>query len=301
MPIPAQKDSFRITLGLMLDGEQRTNKQIKEKALEVLQLTQEEMQETTSTGIPLWESRIDWSTQYLQRAFLLTRIRRGLYVISDEGREVYATGIDGTEFSRWLDARIKEKNPWNTGAWAKKKGESEQGPEATDEDMSPEERIDRLHKELNESLSNELLDLIMEHEPVFFEKLVVDLLVKMGYGSGAPTQYAGDAGIDGIITTDALGFDPIHIQAKRYAADHKVGRPEVQAFAGALNTVTRGVFITTSSFSSEAIEYAKSFSHATIILIDGAKLAELMIKYNLGVTTQRSYEVKRVDGDYFEG
>lgn len=298
MPIPTIGEAYRITLGLMTDGEQRTNKEIKQKALKVLKLTPEEMAEKTSTGIPLWESRIDWSIQYLHRAFLFTRVKRGLYVISDEGRKVYDSGIDGVEFSRQLDAWIREKNPWNTGAWAKK-NEDVENP-STAEDMSPEEQIDKLHSKLNESLSDELLDLIMDHEPKFFEQLVVDLLEKMGYGDGVTTQYVGDGGIDGIITTDALGFDPIHIQAKRYRVNTKVGRPEIQTFAGALNAVSRGVFITTSSFTDNAKEYAKNFTHATIILIDGARLAQLMIKYNLGVTTQRTYEIKRVDSDYFE-
>lgn len=301
MAIPTQAEAYRITLGLMLDGEQRTPKQIKEKALDVLHLTSEELQESTSSGVPLWDSRIGWAIQFLQRAFLLTRVSRGLYVIADEGKRVYESGIDGLDFSRALDTWIRERNPWNTGADSKKQGD--EGSLSNNEDLSPEERIDKLYDELKRSLSNELLDLIMDRDPVFFEQLVVDLLEKMGYGKGEATPYVGDSGIDGIITTDSLGFDPIFIQAKRYASDHKVGRPEIQAFAGALNSVTRGAFITTSSFSNDAKDYAKSFSHATIILIDGARLTELMIKYDLGVTSttpRRSYEIKRVDVDYFE-
>lgn len=300
MPIPTQSEAYRITLGIMTDGKQRTNKQIKDDAKIVLALSEDKLKETTSTGIPLWESRIDWSTQYLQRAFLLTRIRRGLYEVSDEGRKVYESGLDGIELGRQLDAWIKERNPWNLGSESEKKKKKDEKAQVTS-DMSPEEQIDLLHKELNDSLSNELLDLILERDPAFFERLVVNLLERMGYGNGETTQYVGDGGIDGIITTDALGFDPIHVQAKRYAIESKVSRPEVQAFAGALKSVTRGAFITTSTFTNEAREYADTFPHATIILIDGKELTKLMIKHNLGVTTERSYEIKRIDGDYFEG
>ena len=114
------------------------------------------------------------------------------------------------------------------------------------------------------------------------------------------TQYKGDGGIDGIITTDALGFDPIYTQAKRYAVNSRVGRPEIQGFAGALGSVTRGVFITTASFTAEAMEWVKGYPHATIILIDGRKLTQLMIKYNMGVATESTIDIKRVDIDYFE-
>lgn len=155
-------------------------------------------------------------------------------------------------------------------------------------------------EEINSSLADELLDTILDKDPRFFEDLIVDLLVKMGYGQGRATQYVSDSGIDGIITTDALGFDPIYTQAKRYAKDHRVGRPELQAFAGALGNVARGVFITTSSFNSSAVDFASRYPHATIVLIDGQKLSELMIKYDLGVTIERSFQVKRLDIDYFE-
>ena len=155
-------------------------------------------------------------------------------------------------------------------------------------------------EDLNDVLASELVQLILDREPSFLEKLVVDLLEKMGYGNGRITQYSGDGGVDGIIATDALGFDPIYTQAKRYAPSSKVGCPEVQAFAGALGSVTRGAFITTSSFTANAIEWARSYPHATIALIDGEKLARLMIKYDLGVAVERALQIKRVDSDYFD-
>ena len=122
----------------------------------------------------------------------------------------------------------------------------------------------------------------------------------MGYGKGNVTSASNDRGIDGIIKTDPLGFNPILIQAKRYAKEHSVGRPEIQSFAGALGAVTRGAFITTSYFTQGAIEFAKSYPHADIVLIDGKKLTELMIQYNLGVSVERDIYIKRIDNDYFE-
>lgn len=129
---------------------------------------------------------------------------------------------------------------------------------------------------------------------------MTDLLEKMGYGTGSVTAASHDRGIDGIIKTDPLGFNPILIQAKRYALDHPVGRPEIQGFAGALGAVTRGAFITTSYFSSGAIDFAKSYPHSDIVLIDGKKLTELMIQYDLGVSVERDIYIKHIDSDYFE-
>ena len=152
---------------------------------------------------------------------------------------------------------------------------------------------------MNNSLSDELLALIMDRPPAFFEKVVVDLLVKMGYGEGVITSYSSVGGIDGLVSTDELGFRPIYTQAKRYAVDHKIGRPTLQSFVGALNGAQDGVFITTSSFTADAIDYANSYPGATIALIDGRRLVSLMIKYGLGVSTESVVEIKRVDSDYF--
>lgn len=171
-------------------------------------------------------------------------------------------------------------------------------------DTSPMERLDVIVKEMHSQLSHEIMNAIMSVEgragDSFFERIVTDLLEKMGYGKGTVTSASNDRGIDGIIKTDPLGFNPILIQAKRYAKEHSVGRPEIQSFAGALGAVTRGAFITTSYFTQGAIEFAKSYPHADIVLIDGKKLTELMIQYNLGVSVERDIYIKRIDNDYFE-
>ncbi len=164
--------------------------------------------------------------------------------------------------------------------------------------------MDRVYKELNQSLANDLLTEISEMNPYRFEVLVVELLVKMGYGrlqyENRVTRKSGDEGIDGIVTADKLGFDSIYIQAKRFK-DNSVGRPDIQKFVGALagQGAQKGIFITSSTFMKEAVAFVGRNLNYKIVLIDGMKLAELMIEYELGVSRQYTYEVKRLDSDYF--
>ena len=306
MSTPTQSEAFRIALGAMTDGAQRSPKEIKAAVRPTLQMTPDEEAEVTSSGVRVWDSRISWAVQYLQRAGLLDRVSRGTYRITEHGRKVYSDGTDGAEMQKLLNSLIAENNPWNIS----NKQKSESAPAVADADdgsssqtsaKSPDERIDEAAAELDESLSDELLQMVMDKDPAFFERLVVDLIERMGYGRGRVTRYSNDGGIDGMVSTDELGFRPIYTQAKRYKADNKVGRQTVQAFFGALGSVHDGVFITTSSFTKEAIDAARQYPHATVVLIDGKRLAQLMIKYELGVTVERIVKVKRVDLDYFEG
>ena len=301
MPIPSQTDMFPFVLQVMTDGKTRSNKEITEAVARYLKLTEDELDAKTSSGQAIHASRSAWGVQYLQRAQLLDRVSRGVYKINQEGMDVAAKNLNGSDFSKLLNHLIAERNPWNASAENVSGGEQHTAKEieATG-GLSPQESIEQAIFELRSTLADELLDQIMSKSPQFFEKIVVDLLVKMGYGSGTVTQYSNDGGIDGMISTDALGFDPIYTQAKRYSFDHTVGRPEVQAFAGALGRYTRGVFITTSNFAQSAIEYAKNYPHSTIVLIDGRRLADLMIQYDLGVSTEKSYSIKRIDIDYFD-
>ena len=177
-------------------------------------------------------------------------------------------------------------------------------PAPVQEDRTPEEIFEDAYQEIRESLTNELLEIVKSCPLADFEQLVVDLLVKMGYGgswrdAARAVGKSGDEGIDGIIDEDRLGLDAIYIQAKRWSSG-VVGRPEIQKFAGALigKRASKGIFITTSSFSNDAISYATNIE-THIVLIDGVRLAELMVDYNVGVTIVNSYEIKRVDSDYF--
>lgn len=302
MTIPSQTDMFGIVLGVMQDGKARSRKEIKSAVRETLGLSKEECAYKTDSGKPVYESRTGWGISYLSRARLVDRVSRGVYQVNDAGRQLYATGLTGAAMSHEISRIISEVDPWNIG------GDSE-GQEAENVDTlhveeapsskSPQEQIEDLAAEMNNSLGDELLALIMDRQPAFFEKVVVDLLVKMGYGKGEVTSYSSDGGIDGLVTTDELGFRPIYTQAKRYAEDHKIGRPTLQSFVGALNGAQDGVFITTSSFTPEAVAYAKGYPGATIALIDGKRLVSLMIKYGLGVATESVVEIKRVDSDYF--
>ena len=296
MSIPTQTEMFPIVLEYMADGKTRTNKQIKHEIINSLNLSTEDIAMKTSTGVPTCSSRIGWAIQYLQRAKLLNRVDRGVYKITKDGLDYSKLKLSPYQFSSRVRALISERDPWHSSD----KEEETESPKSIKDDISPEESIDVAVSSLNRSLAEELINQIMSMSPSFFEKLVVDLLEKMGYGTGNVTQYSNDSGIDGIITTDPLGFDPIYTQAKRKSPDNRVGRPDVQAFAGALGRFTRGIFITTSSFSNSAIEYAKNYPHATIVLIDGQQLTNLMITYNLGVSVEHQYNIKRVDIDYFE-
>jgi len=177
--------------------------------------------------------------------------------------------------------------------------------ELTSEDKTPEESLEEGCAEFRSQLKIDLLDRIKEETPDFFERLVVDLLVKMGYGgsrkdAGRAVGRSGDGGIDGVIKDDRLGLEVIYIQAKRWKDSNSVGRPEVQKFAGSLDMhhASKGVFITTSSFSKEALDFV-TMIEKKIVLIDGEMLAELMIDHNLGVSTVSTYEIKRIDSDYF--
>ena len=174
------------------------------------------------------------------------------------------------------------------------------------DDSTPDELMEKAYKKINKDLSDSILESIYSNDPFFFEKLVVDLLLKMGYGefredAGFRTPATNDEGLDGIINQDKLGLDKIGIQAKRYDESHKISRPALQSFAGALlgKGLNRGVFITTSSFTNNAVEFVENQSNLTITLIDGEELASLMIEYDLGVSTTKTYNIKQIDNDYF--
>ena len=273
MPIPTQTEMYGIVLGLMGDGGEYTRRSMKQKALSYLDLTAEETLQKTDSGVLVYESRVGWAISYLSRAQLISRVNRGVYVINDEGKNTLKENLDPDALWYRLDDRIRTLDPWKTGVKKQRQQVAEDGkvvePPAQSGAVSPQEQISSLASELDANLADELLALIMDHDSDFFERIVVQLLEKMGYGQGVVTRRSSDGGIDGLITTDELGFRPICTQAKRFSADNKVSRPMVQAFVGALNGAPNGVFITTSGFTSEAIDYASKYPNATLSLIDG--------------------------------
>ncbi|WP_373835485.1 restriction endonuclease, partial [Bacteroides heparinolyticus] len=222
--------------------------------------------------------------------------------ITDLGRQVLSERI-----SR-IDTRYLRRFPSYLEFQKASRKDNETEEEATDAEnnmQTPEENLDKAYQRIRRSLASELLNRVIELSPAFFERLVVELLVRMGYGgsikeAGKAVGKSGDEGIDGTIKEDKLGLDIIYIQAKRWKPGNVVGRPELQRFVGALagQGAKKGIFITTSSFTKEALGYIPK-NETKIVLIDGEQLAQLMIDYNLGCTTQQIYELKKLDSDYF--
>jgi restriction system protein len=266
---------------------------------DLFDLTDDERRQPLPSGVqPLIHNRVGWARTYLKKAGLLESTRRGFFVVTALGLEVLASRPNR------IDVKfLKQFEKFVEFQTTKKIDSVSEGDISESPTQTPEETLQNAHKLLTAELSDEILDLLMKCSPAFFERLVVELLVAMGYGgsmkeAGQALGKSGDGGIDGIIKEDRLGLDIIYIQAKRW--EGVVGRPEIQKFAGALQgkRSRKGVFLTTSSFSKEATEFA-SLIESKIILIDGARLTELMIEHNIGVTPVEKYEVKRVDSDYF--
>ena len=243
--------------------------------------------------------------QYLRRALMIELPQRGVYRITQRGKDYLATHKD----LRKQDLmQYPEFASYATGTTITNSNSTkvEPGQDIVNQDLTPTEQLEQAFHSIIDDLAADLLQKTLEQSPYFFEHLVVDLLVKMGYGgsfanSAQVTQYVHDDGIDGIIYEDKLGLDKIYIQAKRYKLDNTVGKPQIQQFSGALDEqkATKGVFITTSSYSKEAKQYVEKLNKK-IVLIDGQELARYMIEYNVGVSTKQVYEVKRIDSDYFE-
>ena len=273
-------------------------------------LSNDDLNEMVSSGTPRYTRNIYWAIAYLYQAGLLNRVTRGVYVISDSGiafqlkmqpkKKISSKDLfEFDSFKRFaVAAHIKGSNTESTEVTP---SNTEESPSLIDK--TPEESIQDSYNMLCSDLAKELLGIIKEHSPAFFESLVVDLLIKMGYGgsrieAGQVVGKSGDGGIDGIIKEDKLGLDVIYIQAKRY--DGAVPIKEVRDFAGALTLKKshKGIFLTTSTFPDSAYNFVKD-SSLQIVLIDGERLAELMIEHNVGVSVRETYQIKRIDSDYF--
>lgn len=246
----------------------------------------------------VFHNRIGWAHDRLKRQGLSSSVTRGHWRISEDGLAFVTSHPKGLDEHAIAElAHVASTEESETVNAEMQPGSA---PEPT---ASPEEQIDRAMRELNESLTAELLDAISKLSPSFFERLVLDVLSSMGYGADRSyieqTGKSGDGGIDGLISLDRLGLEKVAVQAKRWK--EKVGRPEVQAFYGALagHRVRKGVFITTSSFTPDATKYAASLSDA-IVLVDGQTLAKFMIEYGVGVAVHRAVKIARIDTDYFE-
>lgn len=284
------------------DEEERALADARTRLASEFKLTPAEQEERLPSGRQSrFANRVAWAKVYLEQGGLLLSPRRGHFLISDRGREVLKAPparIDIKflgQYPEFIEFRTPKTEDQALPAQAT--------PEASDAE-TPEETLEAAHAKMQVSLASEVLAQVKGGSPDFFEKLVVELLLTMGYGgsradAGEAVGKAGDEGIDGVISEDRLGLDIVYLQAKRW--DGPVGRPEIQKFVGALHgkRAKKGVFITTGSFSSDATAYVEHIE-PKVVLIDGRRLADLMIDFEVGVTTARTYHVKRIDSDYFE-
>lgn len=303
MPVPDFQSMMLPVLRAVADGD-ISAPDLRNRVAVDLQLTESDLAEMLPSGRQTtFANRTAWANVFLQRAELLEKVSRGVYRITAEGRGVLA------ERPERIDMHFLERYPayveWRQRSVGTKSTGDRQDPGPATEDQTPEEQIEASHTALVTSLQADLLERVREMSPSFFERLIIDLLIAMGYGGGRTEMgqaigRAGDGGIDGMIKEDALGLDIVYVQAKRYADGNAVGRGEVQSFAGSLDGVgaTKGIFFGTSTFSKGARDYVNRISKR-IVLIDGAELAALMVRNNVGVRARTTYEIKKIDEDYF--
>jgi restriction system protein len=291
----------------LADGEAKHRRALADRMADHFGLTPEERAQMLPSGkSPVIRSRTGWALSYMKQAGLVAAPRRGWYQITGTGNEVLSTKpsrIDNdflTQFEGFRDFRARSRADGADSSAEAEPGSSVD-PLPTE---PPDEALERAYGRLRAAVEAELVETTKSVAPTFFEELVIDLLVRMGYGGNRAEAAraigrTGDGGVDGVIDEDRLGLDAIYVQAKRWEA--AVGRPEIQKFAGALQgqRATKGIFITTSAFTREAEEYAQRIG-TRIVLIDGRRLATLMFEHDVGVSPRRTYVVKDVDGDYFE-
>ncbi len=301
MPIPKYQEIMLPLLKYAGDEREHSLRETIEALADKFALTNEERRALLPSGQQaIFDNRVGWARTYMKKAGLLVTTRRGYYQITERGKTVLQQNPPE------INAAFLKRFPEFVAFQTSKRQVSPETDlqEGDDSTQTPEEVIEEAYQQVRQDLAAELLQTIISHSPAFFERLVIDLLVKMGYGgtrkdAGEAIGHSGDGGIDGIIKEDRLGLDIVYIQAKRWD-DVTVSRPEIQKFAGALQgqRARKGIFITTSRFSAAAQEYVSRID-SKIVLIDGETLAQLMIDYNIGVATIAAYELKRVDSDYF--
>lgn len=292
MAIPKYFEMYKSFLRGLEDGEIHPYIDIKNQVIKDFHLSDADIAELLSNGRQsVFSNRIGWCRTYLKKAGLIESPSRAHFVITAAGKQIFNTvDVITNDTLRKFPSFVEFVDGGTSG--------KQKDVIADDNDETPQEILERVYNELNKVLKDELLTRIHQNTPDFFEKLVVELMEKMGYGRGEVTQRSRDEGIDGIVYQDKLGFDVIYVQAKRYDVDKTVGRPELQKFGGAIpEKNAKGLFVTTAKFTADAKQYA---DERHIILIDGQKLAQLMIEHDFGVSTEYVYKVKKIDTDLFE-
>lgn len=301
--VPDYQSLMRPVLECAAEGEVRISDVVALLGLR-LELSQDDQDEILPSGKQTrFANRVHWAKSYLKQAGLVKATKRAHFVITERGKNALADTsaiinkayLEQFEKFREFQSRTREVS-------------EEEGKSAieADSDATPDEALRSAHQKINAALSTELLDRVREASPAFFEILIVELLLSMGYGgtsedAGKALGKSGDDGVDGVIDQDPLGVDQIYVQAKRYADGNTVGAGAIRDFFGALNLkkAQKGIFVTTSSFSSSAVKTAKDLG-MRIVLIDGNQLARLMIRYNIGCRDEETLHLKKVDEDFFE-
>lgn len=303
MTVPDFQTIMRPVLVALEDGQAKPTSEIRVAVAQRFGLTQDELEEKIPSGrAKRFANRVGWALTYLYRTQLIERPKRSTYRITERGSNVLGQHPERVDMK--VLGQFDEFTEFKTAKSTTPS--SAEGTATLEPDAhTPEELIGAAYGELRAALAAELLDRVVEQTPDSFEQLVLDVLRGMGYGGSSEdaTQVlgkSGDEGVDGVIREDELGLDLIYLQAKKWKKNQPVGRPEIQKFFGALHGkhATKGVFITTSTFSKEASEYAEGVT-PRIILVDGPSLASLMITHNVGVGLAQRFEIKRVDADYF--
>ena len=300
MSVPKFFEFFEAFLKAINDGKLHSAKEVRSIIATDMNLSDADLAEMLPSGTQrTFDNRVGWARTYLDKAGLIETPLRGKYQITESGKKALLSGEK-------IDLAYLEKSD----AFKEYHRATAQGAivePAVENDESPMEVLESAYRKVTSALASQLMDEVMKLTPVEFERLVVKLLLKMGYGSGIEeagmvTQQSNDGGIDGIIKEDQLGFSHIYIQAKQWATDQTVGRQEIQRFVGALQgqQAQKGLFITTAKFSSGALQFAKNLLGAKVVLVDGSVLTRLMIKHNVGVSVEEIYEVKKIDSDFFE-
>lgn len=306
MAVPKYNEFFSPVLRALEDGQIKRALEIRKYALNYLNVSEEDRKQMLPSNTQrLVDNRATWAITYLCKANLIERVAKGKYKITNTGIQVLHEKKDHVELKD-LYQFDSFRQFINTDTLSEEKKDLSQPSVLEDlQEGTPQDNLNASMEQINKELSANLLSEIMERSPAFFEKMVVQLLLKMGYGSaledGFVTGCSWDEGIDGIIREDKLGFSSIYIQAKRWAEDKAIGRPEIQKFVGALagQGAQKGLFITTGTFTKEARSYVEKQLSTKVVLVDGEKLTKLMIEYNLGVSVETVYTIKKIDTDFF--
>lgn len=302
MPIPDYQSLMRPVLEHAAKGEVRIGALIETISTE-LGLTTDEREELLPSGKQtVIANRVHWAKTYLKQAGLVAPTRRGHFVITQRGKAALAEPEARID-NRFLK-QFDEFLAFQERSSEREQDETELAAKTTE--ITPDEALRTAHKAINDSLASELLDRVRQSPPAFFEDLLVSLFVAMGYGgsteeAGRALGRSGDDGVDGVIDQDPLGVDQIYLQAKRYAEGNNIGSGAIRDFFGALSLkrATKGIFVTTSAFSSSATDTARGLG-SRIVLIDGSQLARLMLRYNIGCRDEEILHLKKVDEDFFD-